>query len=181
MYPPRPLTDEPLAIDLVNTIWVDGSTVYDLLDSDLGTRLWLEERELAYDATSRALPDLSKIRANLIQTRTVLRAILEPPFEAAQRDILNAVLARGSTLRLLGEQGIDSHTRVAAEWQAAWLAASNLLELLEVTPERLKKCANPSCVLHFFDRSPKNARRWHDMQTCGNRAKAQRHYLKTRH
>jgi predicted RNA-binding Zn ribbon-like protein len=176
VYPPRPLTDEPLALDLINTLWVAGSTVYDLLDSDLGTRSWLEERALTYEAMS-----VPKIRANLIQTRTALRAILEPPFVAAHRDTLNAVLALGSTFRSLGRRGPESHIRVDAEWQPAWLAASNLLELLETAPERLKKCANPLCVLHFFDRSPKNVRRWHDMKTCGNRAKAQRHHHKTRH
>lgn len=174
MVTSRPLSNEPLALDLINTRWVGGSTVYDLLDSDIGTRSWLEERNLPYDPIT-----LSQIRANLIQTRAALRAILEPPFADADRETLNAVLARGLTLRSLGKEGPESHISINAAWRPAWLAASNLLELLEVAPERLKKCANPLCVLHFFDRSPKNVRRWHDMKTCGNRAKAERHYRKT--
>lgn len=36
---------------------------------------------------------------------------------------------------------------------------------------RLRLCAHPDCVLHFYDDSKNGARRWCTMSGCGNRAK----------
>ncbi len=47
-------------------------------------------------------------------------------------------------------------------------------------PERLRVCANDSCRWVFFDTSPPGRRRWCDMSTCGNRAKARRHRARAR-
>lgn len=62
------------------------------------------------------------------------------------------------------------------QWLAGWLAAENLLRLLTEAPDRIKQCAHPQCVLWFYDTTKNAARRWHSMETCGNRAKAARHY-----
>jgi len=45
---------------------------------------------------------------------------------------------------------------------------------------RVRRCANDACQWLFIDRSKTGSRRWCDMASCGNRAKAQRHYLRTR-
>lgn len=45
---------------------------------------------------------------------------------------------------------------------------------------RLRACANPNCGYLFIDDSKSANRRWCTMATCGNRAKAHRHYLKSR-
>jgi predicted RNA-binding Zn ribbon-like protein len=42
--------------------------------------------------------------------------------------------------------------------------------------QRVRQCAGASCTWLFLDRSHNRARRWCDMKTCGNRAKARRHY-----
>jgi predicted RNA-binding Zn ribbon-like protein len=41
--------------------------------------------------------------------------------------------------------------------------------------DRLRICDNDTCRWVFFDSSPAGRRRWCDMATCGNRAKAARH------
>ena len=46
--------------------------------------------------------------------------------------------------------------------------------------ERLRVCANPECRWAFFDSSRTGRRRWCDMATCGNRAKAARHRARLR-
>jgi predicted RNA-binding Zn ribbon-like protein len=46
---------------------------------------------------------------------------------------------------------------------------------------RVRCCANEQCLWLFLDQSKGGTRRWCDMASCGNRAKARRHYLKTRH
>ncbi len=44
---------------------------------------------------------------------------------------------------------------------------------------RVRRCADPRCLRVFFDGTKNGRRRWCDMATCGNRAKAARHRLKS--
>jgi predicted RNA-binding Zn ribbon-like protein len=58
-----------------------------------------------------------------------------------------------------------------------WPILRSAAELL--TSEELKlvrECAASSCTWLFVDRSRNRSRRWCSMETCGNRAKAHRHY-----
>jgi predicted RNA-binding Zn ribbon-like protein len=43
---------------------------------------------------------------------------------------------------------------------------------------RVRRCANDQCQWLFLDDSKSGTRRWCSMQSCGNRAKAHRHYLR---
>ena len=54
-------------------------------------------------------------------------------------------------------------------WSAADL-------LLNAEQRRIRQCANEKCLWLFLDESKSGTRRWCDMSSCGNRAKAQRHY-----
>ena len=61
-----------------------------------------------------------------------------------------------------------------------WAAARAAAELL--TSEQLKIvrfCEAPDCQWLFLDHSRNRSRRWCDMTSCGNRAKARRHYQRT--
>jgi predicted RNA-binding Zn ribbon-like protein len=49
--------------------------------------------------------------------------------------------------------------------------------LRELQSVRLRRCAGPNCAWVFIDSSKAGRRRWCDMATCGNDAKARRHYL----
>lgn len=62
-------------------------------------------------------------------------------------------------------------------FQAA-LAVSALSLLSSTNLRRLKVC--PNCNWLFLDRSRNSSRLWCDMSVCGNRAKAKRHYRRTR-
>ena len=44
----------------------------------------------------------------------------------------------------------------------------------------VRRCANDACLWLFIDRSKTGSRRWCDTASCGNRAKAQRHYRSAR-
>ena len=66
------------------------------------------------------------------------------------------------------------HTRLAVELVLAWAATEEQL------PGRLRPCANDECRLFLLDRSRANRARWCSMAVCGNRAKARRHYQRTR-
>jgi predicted RNA-binding Zn ribbon-like protein len=50
--------------------------------------------------------------------------------------------------------------------------------LTTADPNRLKICSTPDCGWLFLDTTKNASRRWCDMASCGNRAKAQRFYQK---
>ena len=58
-------------------------------------------------------------------------------------------------------------------WSAGDLLAGPRLD-------RVRRCANPECGWLFLDDSRAGKRRWCSMSACGNRAKARRHYHKSR-
>ncbi|MFJ8184298.1 CGNR zinc finger domain-containing protein [Streptomyces sp. NPDC096105] len=178
---PRPLTDEPLAIDLLNTRWIDADGRHDLLDSLDGLATWL-----AGPLVSRALGDTPVPVGHdtlrwLLQARAALdRAVSDPQHPDADAvEALNAVLAHGRRGLLLRPDGPDAYVEVETPaWLPAWRAAEDYLCLLAERPERIRACGNPECVLHFYDVSKNGTRRWCSMAGCGNRAKAQRHYAR---
>jgi len=44
----------------------------------------------------------------------------------------------------------------------------------------VKRCANPSCSLYFYDTSKNHTRRWCSMETCGSRMKMAAYYQRQR-
>ncbi|GAA1074297.1 CGNR zinc finger domain-containing protein [Nocardiopsis metallicus] len=171
----RPLTGEPVAVDLLNTRWVVGADHFDLLDSEDGLRQWLTEAGLAERFTAD-----TRTRAHLLAVRDTLARLLRDPTDPEATDQLNAVLGHGSVRRLLRDGAPASTVEFDDPARGpAWLAAADLLDLME-RPDRLRGCANPDCVLHFFDTSKNGTRRWCSMSGCGNRAKAARHHARGR-
>jgi predicted RNA-binding Zn ribbon-like protein len=63
-------------------------------------------------------------------------------------------------------------------WPVSWSAA----ELLTHGPiDRIRECPGQgNCGWLFLDLTKNASRRWCDMRVCGNRAKARRHYTRTR-
>ena len=55
-------------------------------------------------------------------------------------------------------------------------SAADALILAELP--RVRRCADPRCARVFQDETKNGRRRWCDMATCGNRAKAARHRMK---
>jgi predicted RNA-binding Zn ribbon-like protein len=74
------------------------------------------------------------------------------------------------------EEAMPSTTTLLAP--VLW-SAGDLLTRPEV--RRVRQCANDRCRWLFLDDSKNGSRRWCSMSMCGNRAKAHRHYLRTRH
>ncbi len=159
MPDPRPLIGEPLAVDLLNTAWVDVGVRHDLLDMAGGVEAW-----------GHASADVEALRV----ARDAIRAALGG--DAAP---VNAVLEHGRlALRLGGDGRVERVVEIDDErWRLPWLAAQNLLEL---DRERIRACAGHDCVLHFYDTSRAGKRMWCSMAGCGNRAKARRHYERSR-
>lgn len=175
---PRPLTGEPLSLELLNTRWRSGGSIRDLLAEDGGLELWLDATGLA-----DRCPATAAARAAVLQAREALAAAAAHPAAPSPdiRAALNSVLGHGRLRRELTATGPVSSVEVEdASWLAAWLAVDDYLGLLATTPDRIRRCAGEHCVLHFLDTSQNGRRRWCSMATCGNRSKASRHYARTR-
>jgi hypothetical protein len=166
---PRPLPGEPLALDLLNTQYTGDDGPRDLLATPRGARAWARAAGVPCDD-----PALAPLRT----ARDAIRAVVEG---GGSPGPLNAVLAHGRLVERLGPRGPEHVVEIDdPAWQAAWLAARNLLELLRDRPDRIRPCAGHGCVLYFYDTSRSGRRQWCSMAGCGNRAKAQRHYARTR-
>jgi len=62
-----------------------------------------------------------------------------------------------------------------------WSAADLITRATRVEKSgRIRQCANPKCLYLFIDASKGGTRRWCDMNSCGNRAKAARHYHRSK-
>jgi predicted RNA-binding Zn ribbon-like protein len=167
---PRPLTSEPLSLDLLNTVWMQEGERRDLLAEPGGVEAWLRTAGHA-----GAPADAAALR----EARAAIGAVVARRDDAAA---LNAVLARGRLLERIGPGGPERLLEVNDErWRVPWLAAQNLLDLLRAGPDRIRRCAGHGCVLHFYDASRGGRRQWCSMAGCGNRAKARRHYERARH
>ncbi|ANP55082.1 putative RNA-binding Zn ribbon-like protein [Streptomyces griseochromogenes] len=172
---PRPLTGEPLALDLLNTRWNQEGVTQDLLADPDGLAVWLASNGL--DGAHAGDEDVLR---HLRQAREALQAAVDgSPAEGAP--LVDAVLAHGRIRARLTAEGAAEEPEFAdPSWGPAWLAARNYLELLAEAPDRIRGCAHETCVLHFFDTSRNGTRRWCSMAACGNRAKASRHYARSK-
>jgi predicted RNA-binding Zn ribbon-like protein len=158
----RPLTGEPLPLDLLNTTWMSGGQPQDLLADDAGAREWLDEHGFDAPADAQALREAREAMRELLHDRTAIAPI-------------NAVLARGAHRPRLTPERVTDELDVAPEWRVPWLCAAELVALLDERGQRVKACANPDCILWFLDTTRPGTRRWCSMAACGNRDKAIRH------
>ncbi|MEU8842100.1 CGNR zinc finger domain-containing protein [Streptomyces roseus] len=179
---PRPLTGEPVSLDLLNTRWMRDGELTDLFAGAFGlTRIeglaiWLRSTGLA----DRFRADAATLVHLLTAREALARAVADPADESA-RALVDAVLEHGRIRATLTPEGPGERAEFEdPTWGPAWTAARDYLELLASAPERIHKCASESCVLHFHDTSRNGTRRWCSMSVCGNRAKASRHYARTR-
>ena len=118
-------------------------------------------------------------RENIYRIFSALAAGNSPP----ARDVaaLNATLPEALSLLRL-EPGADGFRWT---WSASparldrplWAVVRSAADLLTSSDASLVcECASDPCNWLFLDRSRTGRRRWCDMKSCGNRAKARRHY-----
>jgi predicted RNA-binding Zn ribbon-like protein len=175
-----PLLGEPLSLDLVNVCVRRNGVDIDLLDTPAALDVWLraEAKRLSWTGPASAT-DWLAIRA--------LRAAIAELFRARCKHIrptatavaqVNAALAAPARTRLVwvGRQPRLAPPSAGSRRSALLrqLAADAVAVLTGPQAERLRKCANPDCVLQFIASNPR--RRWCSSALCGNRARVARHY-----
>ncbi|MFN6120569.1 MAG: CGNR zinc finger domain-containing protein [Actinomycetes bacterium] len=176
----RPATGSPLALDLLNTRWRHEGDEFDLLLDD--DALVSFNRRHGVDVDSR---DIIATRTALVRTREVIEHLFDDQRPDGSVDHvapeLDALLA-GAVVTLTSTTDGPRLT-IASPERSRDLAVQALISAVDLAseqPRRVRRCDHEHCVLWFLDTSKSGRRRWCSMDRCGNRAKARRHYERTR-
>jgi predicted RNA-binding Zn ribbon-like protein len=188
--PPR----DRLWIHFVNTDAAAQGAGGDLLRDFDALVAWLHERggvddERAGGVLRRALLQPAAAAATLVEARRVraaLRALAERgrTSDKVRDDAvaeINRVLGRSAGTRRLEPAPAGGFTRTFVPTGDAFaglmipIVESAADSLLEEELPRVRRCADPRCHRVYLDATKNGLRRWCDMGTCGNRAKAARH------
>jgi len=193
--PPGPVPPRTrLWLDFVNTDAAAQMPGGDLLRDFEALLAWLQDEaavdeERASGIRRRAVLQPAAAAATLVDARRVraaLRALAErgDHNERVRDDAIveiNRVLGRSAGTRRLdpGPDGGFVRTFVPTGDAFAGLmipiVESAADSLIEDELPRVRRCADPRCHRVFLDGTKNGLRRWCDMGTCGNRAKAARH------
>jgi predicted RNA-binding Zn ribbon-like protein len=129
--------------------------------------------------------DLTRVRNVRQALREVAEAIAEHRVpSSAALDVVNRALRARQIIELVASPdgcSVDHrHVGDPVDDALARLAEPLVTELTAGHPERIRICASDTCEWVFYDTSRTGKRRWCDMATCGNRAKAARHRARTK-
>jgi len=190
------LTGGALCLDLSNT-WeyrerpeTDRLVSYEAL-VEFAVQTECLDAESAADLRHRAGQD-PDATARIFRRTLALREALYKIFSArangreiaaADLEQLNKALARALGHQRLHHRGDE----FGWSWSAAelefplWPVARSAADLLTSDKlGRLCECEADDCDWLFLDQSRSHSRRWCSMESCGNRAKARRHYQRCR-
>jgi predicted RNA-binding Zn ribbon-like protein len=188
--------DVPLetAFDFLNTLELENGALVERLTSLDTAARWLADADVAPDATTitglaRTSRDRDTALERLRTARTALRDVAhavaheERPARRAI-DEVNRVLGARERIELVpADDGVTlGHTHVgdALDDILARIAEPIVREIGSGHDDRIRICANDTCRWIFYDESRAGRRRWCDMASCGNRAKARRHRERTK-
>lgn len=183
-----------LWLDFVNTDDARLGVRLDTIDAFDKYVDWLEAAELIDAARAsalrrRALDQPSGAAAALVEARRIraaLRALLERGRSTAGQAARDAAVAEINRVlgRAVGTRRIDAvedrYVRTFVPVGDVFgglvipIVESAVDSLVRGEFDRIRTCADRRCPRHFADDTKSHTRRWCDMRTCGNRAKAQR-------
>ena len=153
-----------------------------LLEAEAAERLYAQSLEQPGDAATVLARAIALREATY---RLLANTYHEEPLDTAALDTVNKeIVAAVPVLRL-----VPSESGVRWAWvyprdqldQMLGPVVWSLVELLD-SPDarRVRVCEGHDCDWLFFDTSRNHSRRWCSMETCGNRAKARRHYARSK-
>jgi len=142
-------------------------------------------REAASEREQNALRVLRRARSFRERLYRILAATAagSPP---ATKDLDGiTTLARKAAARSRLERRGNGFTWILDEakgyeldWPLWELARAAVALLTSESLKHVRQCADETCGWMFIDRSRNHSRRWCDMSSCGNRAKARRNYAR---
>ena len=182
---PGPLRDEPLAVELHNTVYADAGELIDGLADIASSEAWvagLAPRLAAGGKGAGPKP------AELIALRQAVRQALQAVIDGARPsrasiEMINQCCVRAPRSRVARWR---ANAPLVSDWDFGRASradvvlsalAADAIELL-TGPDgaNLRACGAPGCVLVFVKDHPR--REWCS-GPCGNRARQARHYRRT--
>jgi predicted RNA-binding Zn ribbon-like protein len=178
-------------LDFVNTLSYDKDVTHESLTDAPTAVSWLQSHALLHQEMADAIlaeasdPEgeerlLSRVRRVRSALRELLDASVErrPPSAAALKEVNRALRAPYVIELVPAADGVSldhRHDGDPISGAMARLSEAVTRELTGDNSRRLRVCANEDCRWVFNDHSPAGRRKWCDMSSCGNRAKAARH------
>lgn len=183
-----------LWLDFVNTDAAAQQPGGDLLRDFEALLSWMHaeggvDDERAAGIRRRAVLQPAAAAATLVDARRVRAAlrVLAEKGEQSERvredavSEINRVLGRSAGTRRLDPHPDGGYTRTFVPTGDAF--AGLMIPIVESAADslvadelpRVRRCADPRCHRVYLDGTKNGLRRWCDMGTCGNRAKAARH------
>ena len=175
--------DLDTALAFVNTLELERGEPFDHLRSTSEALDWFHRHGLIHEAALRSAADeatLQRIRRTRAALRELADATFEgrPPQQRAIDEVNRALRAREVVQLVPGPDGLrldHRHVGDPVDDALANLATPIVNEVTSGRHDRLRACASDTCRWIFYDDSRTGRRRWCDMASCGNRAKAARH------
>ena len=175
--------------DFLNTIELESGSLVDRLTSFDEAATWLLDRGVCHSGKGvNALRPagatdgeaLDRVRTVRTALREVAQAVHDgrPADPNALAEVNRAISARERVELVTAPDGASvghSHVGDPLDDALARLADPLVLEIGAGRTDRVRICANDTCRWLFYDESRAGRRRWCDMASCGNRAKAARH------
>ncbi|HUP83804.1 MAG TPA: CGNR zinc finger domain-containing protein [Candidatus Limnocylindria bacterium] len=179
-------------LDFVNTLSYNrnGAPNEGLTDAQTAVA-WLQGHALLHQEMADAIlaeaqdaEGEERLLARIRRVRDALRELLDaavdkrPPQNAALKEVNRALRAPYVIELVPAADGVSldhRHDGDPISGAMARLAEAVTRELTGEDSRRLRVCANDDCRWVFNDHSPAGRRKWCDMSSCGNRAKAARH------
>jgi predicted RNA-binding Zn ribbon-like protein len=169
-------------LEFVNTLdREDGAPVDRLADAKAALD-WFVTHDLVHPERAREPADrlLERVRTVRAALREVVDAVAEDrAADARALATINRTLTRRDAIELVPapDGARVDHRHVGDPIDGALARLTDPLVALVAADDahRLRICANETCRWAFYDTSRTGRRRWCDMATCGNRAKAARH------
>ena len=141
--------------------------------ADTGTANDLLRPFLDVPLGARDLPAVRSLQLSVVAIVDALVDGSSPPLDA-----LNAIAARAPAITVLEHKpdgGLRATLRPERASATTALLIEALLELSELEPTRLRRCARPECALVFYDTTRSATQRWHAERPCGLRERQRRH------
>ena len=175
--------------DFLNTIELENGFLEDHFTSFDDAADWLLEHGIVHSSrVAAARPTdalaagdaLARIRSVRAALREVSDAVVHgrPADPAALAEVNRALQARERVELVQSDDGLSvghSHVGDPVDDALARLATPLVDEIRAGNADRVRICDNDTCRWMFYDESRAGRRRWCDMSSCGNKAKAARH------
>ncbi len=180
---PGPLRDQPLPIELHNTLYASGGRPVDGIADGAGLSAWLDAvaGDLPVPAQAVDGSSLKAMHALRGAIREVVDAALRgaTPPPRARRALNDAAAAcpRSTQLAADGTRRVRYHAEDPTTVVLAAIAHETIALVSGPHARDLRTCGAPGCVLVFLKDHPRRA--WCS-PACGNRARQARHYARHR-